>query len=216
MSVTGLASHVAIASSPADDAAAVFDAVFERCSRSIYRYVVVRVGDAHLADDLMQQLWLQARFSPTVVPGDELEFWLRGIARNLVRTHWRRRARRPKDIPLADPDVARELADRLRAAELPPDLLERREVRDQLLLAITELASAEQELIVGHYFHGRSHDELAAESGLSPRAIEGRLYRSRKALRDKLRHLDGPLGSAATEHAESGGSPMPELVPREA
>jgi RNA polymerase sigma-70 factor (ECF subfamily) len=216
MSVTGLASHVVSDSSPAYDAAADFDAVFERYSRSIYRYVVVRVGDAHLADDLMQQLWLQARSSSTAVPKDELEFWLRGIARNLVRTHWRRQARRPKDIPLADPAVAQELADRLGTAELPPDLLERREVCDQLLLAITELASEEQELIVGHYFHGRPHEELAGECGLSARAIEGRLYRSRRALREKLRHLNGQLGSATAEGAGVGGSPVPQVASREA
>ena len=87
---------------------------------------------------------------------------------------------------------------------------------DQLLLAITELTSEEQELIVGHYFHGRSHDELAAECGLSPRAIEGRLYRARRALREKLWHLDQRLGPAPAEIAGIGGSPLPHVVSRRA
>lgn len=189
MSVTTWTSDVVIDSAAATDQAAVMGAVFDRCSRSIYRYIVVRVADTHLADDLMQQLWLQARSSRTAVPEDGLEFWLRGIARNLVRTHWRQQARRRKNVPLADPAVAGELADRLVSAELPPDLLDRREVSDQLLLALTELASEEQELIVGHYFHSRSHDDLAAECGLSARAVEGRLYRARQTLRAKLKHL---------------------------
>jgi RNA polymerase sigma factor (sigma-70 family) len=165
------------------------DAAFDRCSRSIHRYIVVRVGDAHLADDLMQQLWVQARRNEAAVPAGELEFWLRGIARNLVRTHWRVRARRPGSVPLADPALAADLAERLVSAELPPETLERREVRDQLLLAITELTSAEQEFIVEHYFHDRSHAQLAAAFGLSVRAVEGRLYRARQALREKLKHL---------------------------
>jgi RNA polymerase sigma-70 factor (ECF subfamily) len=165
------------------------DVAFDRCSRSIYRYVVVRVGDAHLADDLMQQLWLQARTSSAGVPSHELEFWLRGVAKNLVRTHWRRQARRPANLPLADPQLAGELAERIAREELPPTTLEHREVRDQLLLAITELDSPDQELIVGHYFHDRSHAELAAEHGLTVRGVEGRLYRARQALREKLTNL---------------------------
>ena len=189
MSVTGLASDVVIDSDVAADDATAMDAAFDRCKRSIYRYIAVRVGDAHLADDLMQQLWLQARASGAGVPAHELEFWLRGIAKNLVRTHWRRQARRPASLPLANPVLAGGLAERLANEELPPETLERKEVRDQLLLAITELDSADQELVVGHYFHERSHAELAAEHGLSPRGVEGRLYRARQALREKLRSL---------------------------
>jgi RNA polymerase sigma factor (sigma-70 family) len=196
MTVTVLASDAVVDSGQArddtgqarDDTASVH-AAFDRCSRSIYRYIAVRVSDTHLADDLMQQLWLQARTSEATIPSDELEFWLRGIARNLVRTQWRRRSRRPANLPLADPGLASELAGRLGTEELPPESLERKEVRDQLLLAITELDSADQELIVEHYFHSRSQVELASERGLSPRGIEGRLYRARQALREKLRNL---------------------------
>lgn len=189
MSVTGLASDVVIDDGVARDDVAAIHAAFDRCSRAIYRYIAVRVRDAHLADDLMQQLWLQARTSGASVPDHEREFWLRGIAKNLVRTHWRRQARRPASRPLADPGLAAELAGRLGTKELPPETLERKEIRDQLLLAITELDSADQELIVEHYFHSRSQVELAAERGLSPRGIEGRLYRARQALREKLRNL---------------------------
>ncbi len=189
MSVTGLTRGVVIDTGAATDDATGMDTAFDRCSSSIYRYIVVRVGDAHLADDLMQQLWLQARHSGAGVPDDELEFWLRGIARNLVRTHWRTRARRPASVPLADPGLAADLADRLVSTELPPEALAQREVQDQLLLAITELTSVEQEFIVEHYFHERSHAQLAAAFGLSVRAVEGRLYRARQALREKLKHL---------------------------
>ena len=189
MSVSVLASDVVIDDGVATDDVAAMEAAFDRCKRSIYRYIVVRVGDAHLADDLMQQLWLHARNSEASVPQDELEFWLRGIAKNLVRTHWRRQARRPTSLPLADPGLAGELAGRLASEELPAESLERKEVRDQLLLAITALASEDQELIVEHYFHDRSHAELAAEHGLSLRGVEGRLYRARQDLREKLKNV---------------------------
>ena len=55
---------------------------------------------------------------------------------------------------------------------------------------MTDLSSAEQELIVAHYFQEESQANLAARLGISVRAVEGRLYRARRALREKLRNLE--------------------------
>lgn len=167
------------------------ETAFDRCSRGMYRYFAVRAGgDSHLADDWMQQLWLQALRHATDVPPDEVEFWLRGVAKNLVREHWRKQARRPAQVPIADPRLASDLSERLVTEELPVTLLEQREVRDQLLLAVTELSGDEQELIIGHYFHSQSHLVLAKRLGLSERAVEGRLYRARQTLRTALKDLE--------------------------
>jgi len=166
-------------------------AAFDRHAPVLYRYVVVRVGgDTHLTDDLMQQLWLQAGNGAASVPDDQVEFWLRGVARNLIRAHWRRARHRPAQLPIADPRLSSVLADRLATEELPPKVLERKEVRDQLLLALTSLKTQEQELIISHYFQGRTHADLAEATGLSVRAVEGRLYRARQALQRNLRELD--------------------------
>ena len=191
MSASVLASEAAVDVVPARDDAAAMQAEFDRCADALHRYVLVRLGgDAHLADDMMQQLWVQARRSTTVVPRHEMEYWLRGIAKNLVRTHWRKKARRPAHLPLADALLGAELSRRIATEHLPDDLLERKEVSDQLLLAITELSAEDQAVIVGYYFEQRSQGELAAERGASSRAIEGRLYRARAALRRKLEHLN--------------------------
>jgi len=189
MGCTGLAAGITIDTRTVTGDAIAMEDVFGRCSRALYRYFVARTGDAHLADDLMQQLWLQARKSRADIPESQYEFWLRGIAKNLIRSHWRRRARRPANVPLANPELAKALADQMIQGEAPAEMLEQQETRDQLLLAITELDSEEQQLIVEHYFHGCSHADLAECTGLSPRAVEGRLYRARQALREKLKHL---------------------------
>lgn len=167
-----------------------FEKRFDLCSSALYRYFVVRTGDAHLADDMMQQLWLHAQRRSAEIPLLQVEFWLRAVARNLVTTHWRTVGRRPAQVPIADQAIAADLANQLVSHDLPADQLERREVRDQLLLAITELDAADQELIVGHYFGDESHAALAARLAISPRAIEGRLYRARHALRERLQSLE--------------------------
>lgn len=158
---------------------------------ALRRFLSVRLGgDEHLTDDLLQQVMLAATTGGSGVPLAELEFWCRGVARNLVATHWRTRANRPKNLPISDPALAGSLADRMASEVLPPDLLSRREVQDQLLLAITELDASDQELIVAHYFRNESQAAIGARTSMSERAVEGRLYRARKALRERLRTLE--------------------------
>ena len=192
MTSSGLTSNWQAASDASASERARLETAFSRYRPALYRYLVVRAGgDGHLADDLLQQLWLQASGNgAALVPDAELEFWLRGIARNLVRAHWRQARHRPAHLPIADAELGAELAERLAIEELPPEVLERKELRDQLLLALTALPSWDQELIVGHYFEGRSHAGLAAATGLSVRAIEGRLYRARRSLQQRLRRAE--------------------------
>lgn len=177
-------------SDPPHNTVEVLQQAFDRCAASIYRFFMIRTGnDGHLAEDLMQQLWVAMASNALRVPGDEMEFWLRGVARNLLNTHWRKKARRPADTPGANPELGRELADRIGVEKLPAAVLEKREVRQALLLAITELPASDQELIIAHYFEGVPQTLLAERAGVSARAIEGRLYRARQALRDQLAHV---------------------------
>jgi RNA polymerase sigma-70 factor (ECF subfamily) len=162
------------------------DAAFDRCADGVYRYLAVRVGDAHLADDMMQQVWLAANSAAGRVSAAELEFWLRGVARNLVRNHWRRQSQRPSHVPIPDADLAAELSRRLVTEEIPDEVLQRREARDQLMLAITALDAEAQEIVMARYFDEQSHAELAKRFDATERAIEGRLYRARQALRKAL------------------------------
>ncbi len=164
---------------------------FQAVSRGLYRYVVVRLGgDASTADDLLQDVWIEASRQGDHLSESEWEPWLRGVARNLIRQHWRRSRRRGAARPVADAEVAAQIAALLDRQELPDELLDRQEVRDQILLALTLLPAADQEVIIRHHFRGESQRCLAEALGCSVRAIEGRLYRARVALRDHLSHLD--------------------------
>lgn len=167
------------------------DGAFDKFSPAIYRYVLFRVGgDTHLADDLMQQLWLAASGNRKSIAADRWEGWFRGIARNLVREHWRHVRHRPDQVPVSDSTLSAQLADRLANEDLPADTMQRRQMRDQLMLALTALPSQDQAVIAGHYLEGLSQAKLAGELGISERAVEGRLYRARQALRQQLKEVD--------------------------
>ncbi len=93
MGIAGIAINI---DQPADtervpDPADIVRLVFIRSGDALYRYILVRVrGNRTLAEDLLQQTCLEAvrhRHPPRTA--DACEAWLRGIARNLVRRHWR-------------------------------------------------------------------------------------------------------------------------------
>ena len=165
--------------------------LFDRYSVGIYRYISLRVGrNQALADELMQQLWLQACKSGGAVPPDEFEFWLRRVAQNLISDHWRRKYRRPAQIPIENAAIAGELAKRIDSELLPAEAVQKQELLDQVALAVTALPSAEQELVILHYVQGRPFKEIGERLGMSERAIEGRLYRARQKLKELLAHLE--------------------------
>ncbi len=171
---------------PPPDLAAAYD----RLGGSLFRFFYARVRrDEHLAADLMQQLWAAAAKNASRVPEGEIEYWLRGVARNLLNTHWRRLSARPAHVAMEEGRIGgagASLADKMTRERLPTEEIERREVQDRLLMAITTLGSSDQELIFAHYFEGATQVDLAKRLEMSVRAIEGRLYRARQLLRDAL------------------------------
>lgn len=187
----GLSSHQSASRGAPTNKVTRIQRAFERCGDALCRYFSVRTsGDPHLVDDLMQQVWLRARLRCDDLREDDPEPWLWRIAQNLIRAHWREQGRGPANRITGNPIPDRSLAVRFDTEDLPLDTLARREVREQLLLALTGLAVESQELLVGCYFEGRSHAELASTLGISERAVEGRLYRARLALREKLTNLE--------------------------
>lgn len=189
--MTSLSTYDATSMSEPTDAATLIQGTFERCCQAFCRYFTVRSGgDTHLVDDLMQELWLQARLKADDLRGANPEPWLWRIAQNLLREHWRKRGGSLAARVKADPALARSLAARLDTEEIPAETLARKDVQEQLLLALTELPAETQELLIEFYFEGRAHAELATALNISERAVEGRLYRARAALGDKLAHLE--------------------------
>jgi len=188
--LAGLAGHGAI------------EAAYDRCAVGLFRYVFVRVGrDRDATDDLMQQLWLAALKNAAGVGPDGFEFWLRSVAGRLIADHFRKAYRRggSKRARVFDPAQTAGLAQRLQTEQVSAEALADQDLKDQLALAITELSAQEQQLVLDHYVRERTHAEIAAEQGVSQRSIEGRLYRARRSLLDRLRHWLRPQEQTETE-----------------
>ncbi len=71
-------------------------------------------------------------------------------------------------------------------APTPEEALLQKERRQRLLAAIQRLSAGDRALFYRKYYYLQSTDQMARELGLTPRAVEGRLYRLRARLREQL------------------------------
>lgn len=127
-----------------------------------------------LAQETFAEAWLaRARFraDPSDLPA--VGAWLRGIAFRLACAAQRRSDGRTR--PLAAEPVAPE-------SDAPED----DEKRALLAAAFARLSSQHQTVLRMHYLEETSAREVAALLGLSPKAVEDRLYQARKELRARV------------------------------
>lgn len=68
----------------------------------------------------------------------------------------------------------------------PETLVMEKERRAELARALNALPHRDRALFYRKYYYRQSTAQIAAESGLSVRAVEGRLYRIKKQLKKKL------------------------------
>lgn len=131
-------------------------------------------ADWRAAEELAQDTFAEAWVGRERFRGDphELEAvgpWLRGIAFHLFRAEGRGAERR--DALALSPDAP--------ATEDEGD-----ERREALRAAFARLSGAHQTVLRMHYLEETSAREVAALLGLTPKAVEDRLYQARRTLRE--------------------------------
>jgi len=160
--------------------------LYRRTVRPLYAWISRRAGgDRELAEDVTQEAWLRAlaAWRRRGLPAAPLA-WLETTAGNLIRNHYR--GIRPARLGVAE--IA-SLVDEPRPTTPDAAVLLHR--------GLARLRAAQRRLIEAHHLDGQSIAAIAGETGLSERAVEGRLRRSRLALKRKLVALAG--GTAAGE-----------------
>lgn len=163
-----------------------FSALIRQHKDGIYRFCRRYVGDADDAYDLTQQTFVSAwsalgRYDPNRAFGT----WLRAIALNKCRDYGRRATVRQL---IFGTRPTTEAAIREVASDAPS--AETRAYDSQALRALDRalatLPDALKTPLILTALDGLSTAEAAAVMGVSPKAVETRLYRARKALAERM------------------------------
>ena len=160
-----------------------------RAEEAISRYrgllcYVIRpiVGDENLVEDCLstvQETILQ-KFDSFDPKKGSLTGWLTKVAHNGALNFVRNRDNQM---------LAGEAEDMPEGVErkTPDDFLVEKETMEELGRALKRLGSLDANLILRKYYYCQQTAQIAAELGMSPRAVEGRLYRARKKLSDAMK-----------------------------
>ncbi|HEX8972785.1 sigma-70 family RNA polymerase sigma factor [Oryzihumus sp.] len=165
--------------------AEAFGLLYERYVDLVYRYIYVRVGSRHLAEDLTSETFVRAlrRIDSFSWQGRDIAAWFVTIARNLITDH-AKSARFRLEVSTAD------MLDADRRVEAPEaEVLQH--LRDtRLLEAVRDLKPEQAECVVLRFLQGLSLAETAAVIGKSEGAVKQLQLRAVRALH---RALDGEV-----------------------
>ena len=156
----------------------------DQCFDSIYAFIDFRTGHRQdLTEEVVQECWMIAvrrieRFDPA---RSRFENWMRGIAANVLRNHWRTR-KRPESIEAAE-EISMD-------SSMDSNPGSRIELAEQIGMALTTLPKRYRNVLHAKYEEKRSVIEIARKWGESPKAVESLLTRARGAFREAYTGLE--------------------------
>lgn len=148
--------------------------------------VRARVGDADVAEDVMQEIAVAVLEQPSR-PTDTRKVapWLYRVALRLTVNYWRSNGRHRRLLN----SFAAEKGTDTDATPSPRDWVLGMELRESVAAALRALAPIDREILLLKYTEGWSYKELAVHLGVTEKTIEHRLAKARRALRSQLREF---------------------------
>lgn len=172
--------------------------LYERYSRAVYSFSLRIVGDAQVAEEILQEVFVRAwqQGGSFQSARGTLITWLLSITHNLSIDEVRRRKRRPQKAESEEPEAI--------LASLPDEGSDVEEevwlssLRVSIQDALQQLPAAQREAIELAYFQGLTQREIAETLGEPLGTIKTRMRLGMLKLREQL----GPVVSDLAEPNE--------------
>jgi len=156
-----------------------FDGIYAALAGRIRGYLLSLCRNATLADDLVQETFLQMhRSRQTYDPARPVTPWLFAIARHVYLMHRRGTARRLR----FEDRLAVDAAHAPRAADDASAWID----RDQIDRALGRVPADQRTAVVMHHVEGWSFAEIAVKCGIKVNAAKTRAFRGIRHLREQL------------------------------
>ena len=169
-----------------------FEQLFNRHQKRVYNLVYRMVGNEQDAADLTQEVFVRV-FNSRRTLKDEATFvaWLRTVATNICRDHFRKVGRTIKadsldaPISLEEGEVQREVED---WSSNPERAFDRKDLQEATTRAMNSLSDEHRTVVVLHHIEGMDVRDIARELGIAEGTVKSRLARARDELKRKLGH----------------------------
>lgn len=158
-------------------------AIYDQYFSEVYRFVLYRVGDQNLAEDIASDVFIRLLEAVKVGRGPEsnLKGWLIGTASHVVTDHFRKKYRRPEDeLPESLPDLE----------PGPASEVDQREQNRLVRGAYAKLTPEQQDVLALRFGQGYSLEETASRMDKNVNAVKALQFRALAALQREIGEVD--------------------------
>ncbi|SRR5258708_5848758 len=169
---------------------AALNDLMERHANHVFRFLAGILGNEDDAHDLAQETFVRVyRARDSFRSSHRFTTWLFTIAANLARNQFRWRSRHPNiSLDAGSESTGQSLTDTLPArSRNPREAADAAEMAEAIRSAVFSLPEDLREAIVLCEWEEKSTAESASILNTTPKAVESRIYRARKILREALK-----------------------------
>jgi RNA polymerase sigma factor (sigma-70 family) len=156
-------------------------ALYERYGLELLNYLLSRLRDRRLAEEVLQNIMLAIWQSAGRFRGESSpRTWIYAIVRRRMVSAWRSTS--PPDFPIheADAHITQDL----------PVMVESQTELESLVQAISCLPIDQQEALELFFFRGLSLAEAAEQTGVNVNTFKSKLHRAKRTLRQIMQESD--------------------------
>ncbi|MDP9175210.1 MAG: RNA polymerase sigma factor [Planctomycetota bacterium] len=162
-----------------------FEQLVRRTARGLHARLYLDTGDAHQAEDLVQETYLTAwRGIRKLTDPKAFRPWLHSIARNAMLDCARNQSRKKRSGLRLSSGEIEQVDDQ---ALTPPQEIESRSEREQMLEALRSLPDEYRSVLMLRYLGGADYQSIGKELAISNGSLRGLLSRGMALLREKMK-----------------------------
>jgi RNA polymerase sigma-70 factor (ECF subfamily) len=170
----------------------LFASLVDRYKRGIANFIGASIRDAGDVADLTQETFLRAyahlgTFNSAL---GRFSTWIYQIARNVVRTHLGKTARKPASQSLPEDQTLEDMLPDLSPEGDPAGGILREEAERQLAAALAELPERMRTVLSLRYFDAMDYQSIATTLGLSLGNVKTLIHRGKIALAKRMRERE--------------------------
>lgn len=155
----------------------IFNELFRSLAGELYRFLYYKFGSENHAEDLVQEAFTALWNNCKKVSREKAKAYLYTVANNKMINDL---ARKKTALKYQSEGIA------IRTAESPQYILEEKEYRKRLQQALEELTEDQRTTLLLNRIEGKKHREIAELLGITPKAVEKRIYKALAILEKKL------------------------------
>jgi RNA polymerase sigma-70 factor (family 1) len=157
-----------------------FESIFNLYHENIYRFLLFKVKNAPLAEDLLQDAFLKLwNARATLDERQSVKNYLYTIADNIVLNHVRH-------LKVVSKHQGQNESELFKHADSPDYILEEKEWNQRLKKSIEDLPEKTRVIFLMSRIEDLTYNEIADRLSISSKTVEGHIVKALKTLQEKL------------------------------